>query len=241
MDIILVPGLWLDASSWDDVTPALEAAGHHPTPMTLPGIGEPAERSAEIGMSDWVDAVVAQIDDSPGPVVLVGHSGGGDVIWGAAGARPERVARAVFVDTVPPPPDQGLPDFDVVDGVVPFPGWGHFPEEDVFDLDDETRARAAALTQSVPAGVPSTPVQLNDDRHRVPVTLLVGGMDQTDLEGALEEWGPYEAEYRAIDDVTVMKIGSGHWPQFSVPERLAALINESVAHSQATVDGDDRA
>ena len=28
MDIILIPGLWLDASSWDDVAPALESRGH---------------------------------------------------------------------------------------------------------------------------------------------------------------------------------------------------------------------
>ena len=33
MDIILVPGFWLDASSWEEVTPVLEAAGHRPTPL----------------------------------------------------------------------------------------------------------------------------------------------------------------------------------------------------------------
>jgi hypothetical protein len=27
MDIILIPGFWLDASSWDDIVPALERAG----------------------------------------------------------------------------------------------------------------------------------------------------------------------------------------------------------------------
>jgi hypothetical protein len=28
MDIILIPGFWLDGSSWDAVVPALEDAGH---------------------------------------------------------------------------------------------------------------------------------------------------------------------------------------------------------------------
>lgn len=38
MDLILIPGAWLDASSWDQVTPALEAAGHRVHAMTLPGL-----------------------------------------------------------------------------------------------------------------------------------------------------------------------------------------------------------
>ena len=238
MDIILIPGLWLEASSWDDVVPALQAAGHRTSPMTLPGVGEPADRSADVGMSDWVAAVVDEIDAADGPVVLVGHSGGGNVVWGAADARADRVARVVFVDTVPPPPDSGISEFDLVDGVIPFPGWDFFPDQEVSDLDEQTRARTLPLTRSVPARVPSDAVRLTGERHRVPVTILMGSMDQQQMEAELDRWGAYADEYRAIDDVTVVKIGSGHWPQFSVPDRLAELINESVAHPESAVDGD---
>jgi hypothetical protein len=38
MDIILIPGLWLDGSSWDDVVPALRWAGHQTHALTLPGM-----------------------------------------------------------------------------------------------------------------------------------------------------------------------------------------------------------
>ncbi|HCS61657.1 MAG TPA: alpha/beta hydrolase [Microbacterium sp.] len=231
MRIILIPGLWLSASSWDDVVPALEAAGHLALPLTMPGVGEPVEHSAEIGMSDWVDAVLAQIDAAHGPVVLVGHSGGGNVVWAAAGARTDKIARVIFVDTVPPAPGSGISEFELVDGVVPFPGWDFFPDEDVYDLDEATRARTTPLTRSVPARVPVDPVKLAEGRHQVPVTLLMGAMVQEQVEAAISEWGPYGDEYRAIDDVTVEKIGSGHWPQFSQPEKLAALITSSVAHS----------
>ena len=62
MDVILVPGLWLDAASWNEVIPALERAGHTPHPLTMPGVGVPAASSADIGVADWVDAVVAEID-----------------------------------------------------------------------------------------------------------------------------------------------------------------------------------
>lgn len=229
MDIILIPGLWLDSSSWNDVTAELERAGHAVHPLTMPGTGRPAAESSDIGIAEWVDAAVAAVDAASAPVVVVGHSGGGNVAWGVADARPDRVARVIFVDTVPPPPGFGISEFEIVDGVVPFPGWDFFPAEDVDDLDAATRARTAPLTLSVPGRVPTDPIGLiTGARHRVPATLLMGGMDRATLESELDEWGPYADEFRAIDDVEVVRIGSGHWPQFSVPGRLAELIDSAV-------------
>src|SRR3954447_5629194 len=174
MDIILIPGLWLDASSWDAITPALESAGHRVHIVPSPGLGVPAPDSSGIGIADWVDAVVAEIDSVDDPVVVVGHSGGGNVAWGAVDARPDRVSRAIFVDTVPPPSGQMISEFEVVDGVVPFPGWASFDEPEVYDLDEATRVRAEAHTASIAARVPSDPLVLTDDRrHQVPVTLLM--------------------------------------------------------------------
>ena len=230
MDIILIPGLWLDASSWNEVTPVLERAGHRVHALTLPGLGEPTTDSAEIGIADWIAAAVAAVDAASGDVAVVGHSGGGNVAWGVADARAERVSRVVFVDTVPPPPGNGISEFELRDGVVPFPGWDFFPDEDVNDLDEATRARTAPLALSVPARVPTDGIALaNPARYRVPVTLLMGGLDQSTFEGMIDQWGPYADEYRAIEDSEVVRIGSGHWPQFSVPERLGELLNAAIA------------
>ncbi|KJQ56135.1 alpha/beta fold hydrolase [Microbacterium sp. SA39] len=230
MDIILIPGLWLDASSWNGVIPTLEKAGHRVHPLTLPGLGAPASESSEIGIADWVDAAVAALDGLDGPAVVVGHSGGGNVAWGVADTRPDQVSRVVFVDTVPPPTGNGISEFELVEGVVPFPGWDFFPGEDVSDLDEATRERTAPMTRSVPARVPTDEIALSDDRrYRIPVTLLMGGLDQPTFEGMIEQWGPYSEEFHAIDDAEVVKIGSGHWPQFSVPEKLAELINAAIA------------
>lgn len=229
MDIILIPGLWLDASSWNDVVADLERAGHRPHPLTMPGVGAPAAESSEIGIAEWVAAAVAAVDDVGGPVVVVGHSGGGNVAWGVADARADVVSRAIFVDTVPPPSGFGISEFEVVDGVVPFPGWEYFPAEDVDDLDDETRARTASLARSVPARVPTDAIELGPGaRHRVPVTLLMGGLDRETLDSELEQWGPYADEFRAIADAEVVRLGSGHWPQFSMPSHLAALIDAAI-------------
>ncbi|KJL19690.1 Alpha/beta hydrolase family protein [Microbacterium oxydans] len=230
MDIILIPGLWLDASSWEDVIPALEAAGHRAHPLTMPGLGVPAPESSEIGISDWVDAAVDAVDALPGEVVLVGHSGGGNVAWGVVDARPDRVDRVIFVDTAPPPAGSGISEFALVDGVVPFPGWDFFPEEDVHDLDETTRARTTPLTRSVPAKVPTDGIVLrNPARYRAPATLLMGGVDQAAFEEMIGQWAEYADEFRAIDDAEVVRIGSGHWPQFSMPDRLGELLTASIA------------
>lgn len=225
MDIILVPGLWLDASSWGDIIPALERAGHRPHPLTMPGVGASGADSMDIGMADWVDAVVAEIDRIGEPVALVGHSGGGNVVWAAAGARPDRVSRVVFVDTVPPPEGAGIADFEAVDGVVPFPGWDFFGEDEVGDLDAATRERTAGLTRSVPVRVPSDPVMLGSPaRHAIPVTLLNGSMDEAEFREAIAQWDAFAEEFSSIADAEVVRLGTGHWPQFSDPEGLADAL-----------------
>jgi len=76
MDIILVPGFWLDASSWEAVVPALEAAGHRTHSLTLPGKEAVDASRSGINLQDHIDAVVQVLDGLPGKVVLVGHSGG---------------------------------------------------------------------------------------------------------------------------------------------------------------------
>lgn len=225
MDVILIPGLWLDASSWDEVTPTLRAAGLTPRPLTMPGVGAPASDSSEIGIADWVAATVTAIDTAEGPVVVVGHSGGGNVAWGAADARPDRVARVILVDTAVPFDGGVISEFETIDGVIPFPGWDSFDAPDVADLDEETRVATAARTLSVPAHVPTDPIALGDDRrYRVPVTVLSGALDDAAFRGFVAEWGPYAAEFDAIENTEIVTLDTGHWPQFSQPRRLAEAI-----------------
>jgi len=228
-ELLLIPGLWLDAASWDAVAPHLEAAGHRVHALTLPGLGAPADASGGIGIEDWVDAVVERIDAAGDPVTLVGHSGGGNVAWGAADRRADRVRLVVLVDTLPPPDGAVVSEFPIVDGVVPFPGWESFGEEDVFDLDGPTRERAAAAALSVPGRVPTDPLRLSHERRfRVPVHVLSGSADEAGVRGMLAEWPGWAAEFEAIEDVAVTRLGTGHWPQFSQPLRLARAIDDAV-------------
>src|SRR4051794_37908430 len=99
MDIILIPGLWLTARSWDAVVPRLEVAGHRPHPITLPGMESVGADRSTVTRQHHGDAVVAAVDSMPGdaPVLLVGHSMGGVLAGAAADARLDRVAGVVFL------------------------------------------------------------------------------------------------------------------------------------------------
>jgi pimeloyl-ACP methyl ester carboxylesterase len=104
MDIVLIPGLWLDGASWDEVVPTLQQARHRTHALTLPGMESKDADRSKITLRDHVDAVVALIDSfepTNGGVVLVGHSGGGAIAHAAVDARPDSVARVVYVDSVP--------------------------------------------------------------------------------------------------------------------------------------------
>src|SRR5262245_13468107 len=109
MDIILVPGLWLDGSSWEQVVPVLEQAGHRAYPLTLPGMESRDADRSRVSRRDHVDAVVAAVDAVDGPVVLVGHSAGAQVAYAAVDARPGRVAHAVYVGGFPVGDGEGDP------------------------------------------------------------------------------------------------------------------------------------
>ncbi len=233
MDVILIPGLWLDASTWDEVVPVLRESGLTPRPLTMPGLGVPAPDSADIGMADWVATAVDAIDAAEGPVVVVGHSAGGNVAWGATDARPDRVARVILVDTMVPFDGGTLPSFGAVDGVVPFPGWDAFDPSQVSDLDEATRAAAAARMQTVPARVTTDPIVLRDDRRlSVPVTVLSGHFDDEGYRSFIAQWDPrLAAEFEAIAETEVVTLDSGHWPQFSQPVQLAQAIVAAVQRS----------
>jgi len=230
MDIILVPGFWLDASSWAEVTPALTAAGHAVHPLTLPGLESMDAPRAGIGLGTHIDAVVAKIDAVDAPVVLVGHSGGGAIIHGAVDARPDPVARAIYVDSGPLGEGGVINDELPDDGdAIPLPPWELFEDEDLVDLTDDLRAmfRARAIPQ--PRGVAQDRQQLNDERrYEVPATIIACEFPSAMLAGMIAEGHPYVAELGRIRDVDYVDLPTGHWPQFTKPAELGAAILAAV-------------
>lgn len=233
MDIILIPGFWLDGSSWEKVVPALEQAGHRTHALTLPGMESKDADRSRITLRDHVDAVV-QVIDSFGPaggkVVLVGHSGGGAIAHAAADARPDRVARVVYVDSGPLG-DGGVinDELPAENGEVPLPDWSLFDKEDLIDLDDELRAAFRERAIPTPVHVTSDPQQLSDERrYDVPVTVIACEFSSETLRKWIEQGHPYVRELARIRDVEYIDLPTGHWPQFTRPEDLGRAILSSV-------------
>lgn len=231
--IVLVPGLWLDGSSWDEVVPTLEQAGHRTHALTLPGMeSKDAERS-EITLRDHVDEVVEVIDSfdlADGKVVLVGHSGGGAIAHAAVDARPDSVARVVYVDSVPLGEGRVINDeLPAENGEVPLPDWSLFDDEDLVDLDDELRATFRARAIPSPVHVASDAQQLSDERrYDVPVTVIACEFSSAMLREWVERGHPYVQELSKIRDVDYIDLPTGHWPQFTRPEELGRAILASV-------------
>jgi pimeloyl-ACP methyl ester carboxylesterase len=116
MHIVLIAGLRLDGSAWDDVVPTLEHLGHHPVTLTLPGQGD---GSGSATLDDQLAAVLAAVDASPEKPMVVGHSAACTLAWLAADARPEQVAKVVLIGGFPAGDGEPYADlFEPKDGVM---------------------------------------------------------------------------------------------------------------------------
>jgi len=228
MDIILIPGLWLDGSSWDEVVPALEQAGHRTHALTLPGMEPKDADRSQVTLRDHVDAVVEVIDScgSDGQVVLVGHSAGCAIAHAAVDARPDRVARAVYVGGFPTGDGDAVADgYPAENGEVPLPDWSAFEDEDLVDLDDEARAEFRERAIPSPAHVTRDPQQLSDERrYDVPVTVISTEFTSEMLREWIEQGLAPVREFAKIRDVEYVDLPTGHWPQLTRPEELARAI-----------------
>ncbi|TLM81299.1 alpha/beta hydrolase [Pseudarthrobacter sp. NamE2] len=230
MDIILVPGFWLDASSWEEVVPALEAAGHRAHPLTLPGLESVETSRAGIGLRTHINAVVAEVDALDGKPVLVGHSGGGAIIHGVIDARPDRVERAIYVDSGPLGEGGVINDELQADGDdVPLPPWEGFEEADLVDLDDSLRAKFRARAIPEPRGVAFDQQHLHDERrYDVPATIIACEFPSKLLQEWIAAGHPFVAELARMRDVEYVDLPTGHWPQFTKPAELARAILAAV-------------
>jgi len=226
MDIILIPGFWLDGSSWSEVAPALADAGHRVRALTLPGLESPDADRSGIRLKDHVAAVVAAVDASDGPVVLVGHSAGGAIAHAAADARPDRVARVVYVDAGPLGDGSAINnELRVVHGEIPLPDWSEFGDEDLVDLDDESREAFRARAVPEPTAVAYDPQVLSDKRrYDVPATIIACEFPSAMLHEWIAQGNPYVSELAAMHDVTYVDLPTGHWPQFTKPAALGQAI-----------------
>jgi pimeloyl-ACP methyl ester carboxylesterase len=227
MDIVLIAGLWLDGSVWDNVAAQLEARGHRAVPVTLPGQGD---GNTAATLADEVAAVIAAVDAAAGKPMVVGHSAASTLAWLAADARPDKVGKIALIGGFPSPGETYFDGFPVEDGAMPFPGWSEFEGPDSADLDEAAKQAIESAAIPVPEGVTGGVIKLTDERrYEVPVVLICPEFSP----GEAREWidNGQIPELAKSKNVSFVNIDSGHWPMISAPAELARILAEAAEES----------
>ena len=230
MDVILVPGLWLDASSWQDVADRLSAAGHTPHALTLRGLdSRSADRRGSM-MADHVAEIVSAIDRCGGPVVLVGHAESCGLVHAALTRRPDRVAHAVHVG--------GLPS---ADGTHVLSG---------FAVDARGTTTHTAGYRAVDAALASLHRRMTENsahvldqvqglrdprRFDVPVTVVATEFTADDVRRWWAAGIDPARELPRLRQVSIVDLPSGRWPQIERPADLSRILLAAIPVSDGPV------
>ncbi|MYV97981.1 alpha/beta hydrolase [Streptomyces sp. SID3343] len=241
-NIFLVPGYWLGAWAWDLVADRLRAAGHEVTAVTLLGLEADRTDVAGIDLAAQTRGLVESIT-SRGltDVVLVGHSGGAFAAYETLDRIPDRIARIVYVDSGPVP--VGTAQLDVVDPAerarveaeVAERGDGrytyaydptHDPEA-LAGLSDADLATLRARSVPQPYAVAASALDVRDpDRLKVPADLITCTFSIEQVDAMISAGHPFFAEFVGAESFHTHALPTGHWPMFSRPADLAALIGD---------------
>jgi len=224
---VLVPGYWLGAWAWEAVEPGLRAAGITSHSVTLPGLDGAA--TAGVTLDDHIGAVAELIRSLDGDVVLVGHSGGAAVVQGVVDRWPDRVRRAVYIDSGPLRDGVSLHP-DATDDIE-LPPWDELAAQgsSTEGIDDAGLHRFRERAVPHPVGVASALARLRDPRRLdVPVSVICTSLPSSMLKDMIEA-DQIPSELPEIRNVRYVDLPTGHWPMFSRPTDLAETIRAEVA------------
>ena len=231
--IILVPGWWLGAWAWDEVAAQLRAEGLDVTAITLPGLEAAGSDRASVTLDDHVDAICEAIEAAARPVVLVLHSASGFTGYAASDRIPERIAAIVYVDSAP---GKGAMAAEFEGLEKPLPPLDELAQsENVDGLSEEQLARFRDRAVPMPGSVMRGSVELTTDARRdIPSTIVATGMSSAEYQAALPQGWPFLAGVSELRRLTWVDLPTSHWPMWSRPTDLAAIIADVARQAALT-------
>jgi pimeloyl-ACP methyl ester carboxylesterase len=232
--IVLVPGFWLGAWAWDEVAAALRADGLDVKALTLPGLESVDADRSSITFADHVDAICEAVKAAGPPVVLAVHSGAGAPGYAVTDRIPEQIAAMVYVDTGPA---KGAldPDFDGVE--KPLPSQEELAAEENLDgLSEEQLETFRRRAVPEPGAALREAAELtNDARLDIPSRVVCTGFTSSQYKEAIKEGYAFLAGLTELRTVTYVDLPTSHWPMWSRPQELAAIIGDvAKAHARGT-------
>ncbi len=234
--IILVPGFWLGAWAWDEVVGILRGQGHEVTAITLPGLEAADADRSTITLADHVDAICAAVEAAGRPAVLAVHSASGFSGYAASDRIPDGIAAMVYVDTAP---GKGAldPGFAGVERPL---DWDQLAAEENLDgLSEDQLETFRRRAVPVPGALLREGAELtNDARLDIPSTIICTGYtaEQYQAYARDHDW-PWLAGLRELRNVTWVDLPTSHWPMWSRPRELAAIIGDVAAAHGGGVRG----
>jgi len=239
---VLVGGAWLGGWCWKPVARRLRDNGHDAYTATLTGLGERAHLATlQVDLETHITDVVNLIEyEGLRDVVLVGHSYAGLVVTGAADRISERISELVYLDTAALPDGTALietfpPEVrEHIERQVEELGegwrWPMPPQEELANFgslegvdDDHLRLLYSRATPQ-PFGTYKGRLRLvNPAREGLPKLGIVCSFSLTQIQEMIAGGHPLFRELSA-PNWRFVELPTGHWPMFSRPEDLAALL-----------------
>ncbi len=224
-NFVLVPGAWLGAWAWRDVTTRLERSGHAAYPVTLTGMGDRVHLlTKDVGMETAIQDVLAVIRfNELTEFVLVGHSFAGKVAAAVADRAHRRVRRVIYLDAFRPErvrePQAG---FDATREFGPAPpgGLGIPLTEEIIgrigsDVKGDHLTRMQALATPWPLKLAADPITLSANYDAVEEAYVFCSLSGDPVDEIVAgKWGELHGPHKVLD--------TGHWPMITKPEELTA-------------------
>ncbi|MCM4080199.1 alpha/beta fold hydrolase [Paractinoplanes hotanensis] len=226
---ILVPGMWIGAWAWRQVTSELRAGGHDVHPLTLTGV---ADRShllgPDVGLDTHITDIVrlAEAEDLR-DIVLVGHSYGGLPVSAAALRLRDRIRAVVYVDSGPLP--EGMSQLDVSadgtepagDAVPPRPWDAAADPVLLAGLDGTALDLLRTRSTGHPLASVKQPLGARATSADLPAVLIACTFPLDQIHEMMAAGHPF---FAGLAEAEIIPLATGHWPMLSEPGKLAGIL-----------------
>jgi len=235
---VLIHGAWAASWVWNSLRAVLEDQGYAVITPDMPGNSRNPATPEQINMQGCVEQVQACCAEVRGPLIIVGHSGGGVIATQVAQVMAERVAGVAFIAGMMLPSGLGFAELAAeaqkqhpeAAGIWPHLQWSADRQSstvppqavcDVFlqDLPHEQAMAAAQLFCAQPEGTRALVAEWSPERFgRLPRLYIEATQDRSVIL-------PVQRRMQAlVPGAEVVSLETGHVPQVTATTEVAEAL-----------------
>ncbi|WP_420390325.1 alpha/beta fold hydrolase [Marinobacter sp.] len=241
---VLIHGAWAGGWVWETITPYLKEQGFNVMAPDLPGCGSRLGNPADASLSQCVDDLEKMLQKVEGPLLLVGHSGGGAVATQLAEAIPERVIGVAYLAGMMLPSGTGfgqivsdmLEQYPEASGIGPFLTWEDNGQVSRVPADAIRQIFLQDVSESIAEqAIPRFNPQAEGSRMLVPhwTDARFGKLPRLYIEARQDRSVILPVQRRMqqlVPGASIVSLDTGHVPQVAAPGCVALALAEFVAN-----------